>query len=49
MDAQLETRARHDEDDAVSLKTQKAALPLYATRIKVYPRAVTGTGAGEQT
>jgi cytochrome c oxidase accessory protein FixG len=46
MDAQLETRDkatdRHDEDDAVSLKTQKAALPLYATRIKVYPRAVTG-------
>jgi cytochrome c oxidase accessory protein FixG len=38
MDAQLKDR----DDDAVSLKTQKAALPLYATRIKVYPRAVTG-------
>ncbi len=38
MDAQLKER----DDDAVSLKAQKAALPLYATRIKVYPRAVTG-------
>jgi len=38
MDAQLKDR----DDDAVSLKTQKAALPLYATRIKVYPRAVGG-------
>ncbi len=38
MDAQLKER----DDDAVSLKAQKAALPLYVTRIKVYPRAVTG-------
>jgi cytochrome c oxidase accessory protein FixG len=34
---------RLPDDDAVSLRTHKAALPLYATRIKVYPRAVTGT------
>ena len=34
---------RLPDDDAVSLRTRKAALPLYATRIKVYPRAVTGT------
>ena len=33
---------RLPDDDAVSLRTRKAALPLYATRIKVYPRAVTG-------
>lgn len=32
----------HDDDDAVSLRTQRAALPLYVTRIKVYPRAVSG-------
>src|SRR4029450_1788927 len=38
MDAQLKAK----DDDAVSLKAQKAALPLYATRIKVYPRAVSG-------
>ena len=31
----------HD-DEAVSLRTAKAALPLYLTRIKVYPRAVAG-------
>lgn len=29
-------------DDVVSLRAQKAALPLYITRIKVYPRAVAG-------
>jgi cytochrome c oxidase accessory protein FixG len=40
MDAQL--KAKDEDDDAVSLKAQKAALPLYATRIKVYPRAVSG-------
>ncbi len=34
---------RLPEDDAVSVRTRKVALPLYATRIKVYPRAVTGT------
>ncbi len=33
---------RHKDDDAVSLRTAKAALPLYLTRIKVYPRAVRG-------
>jgi cytochrome c oxidase accessory protein FixG len=30
------------DDDAVSLRIQKAELPLYVTRIKVYPRAVRG-------
>ena len=34
--------ARLKDDDAVSLKSQKAELPLYLTRIKVYPRAITG-------
>ena len=34
--------ARLQDDDPVSLRTQKADLPLYATRIKVYPRAVRG-------
>ena len=34
---------RVPDDDAVSLRIHKAALPLYATRIKVYQRAVTGT------
>ncbi len=29
-------------DDFVSLRAQKAKLPLYVTRIKVYPRAVSG-------
>ena len=38
MDAQV----KHKEDDAVSLKAQKAALPLYVSRIKVYPRAIMG-------
>ena len=33
---------RLNDDDAVSLRTAKAAQPLYLTRIKVYPRAVTG-------
>ena len=33
---------RRKDDDAVSLHTAKAALPLYLTRIKVYPRAVRG-------
>jgi cytochrome c oxidase accessory protein FixG len=42
MNAQLKPREQQADDDAVSLKTQKAALPLYATRIKVYPRAVAG-------
>ena len=36
MDAKL-----HDED-AVSLRARKAELPLYITRIKVYPRAIKG-------
>ncbi len=40
MDAQLKAKDR--VDDAVSLRAQKVALPLYATRIKVYPRAVSG-------
>ena len=30
------------DEDAVSLSQRKAELPLYATRIKVYPRAVAG-------
>ncbi|MGD9883610.1 MAG: cytochrome c oxidase accessory protein CcoG [Reyranella sp.] len=34
-------RLQHD-DDAVSLRQQKAELPLYVSRIKVYPRAVGG-------
>jgi cytochrome c oxidase accessory protein FixG len=34
---------RLHDDDAVSLRTRKAELPLYATRIKVYPRAIKGT------
>jgi cytochrome c oxidase accessory protein FixG len=42
MDAQLKAKDSHRDDDAASLKAQKAALPLYATRIKVYPRAVSG-------
>ena len=33
---------RVQDDDAVSLRTAKAALPLYITRIKVYPRAIKG-------
>jgi cytochrome c oxidase accessory protein FixG len=33
---------RLQDDNAVSLRTAKAALPLYLTRIKVYPRAVRG-------
>ena len=36
MDAKLQ------DDDAVSLRTRKAELPLYITRIKVYPRAIKG-------
>ena len=34
---------RLHDDDAISLRTRKAELPLYATRIKVYPRAIKGT------
>jgi cytochrome c oxidase accessory protein FixG len=34
--------ARLQDDDAVSLRTRKAELPLYLTRIKVYPRAIKG-------
>jgi cytochrome c oxidase accessory protein FixG len=33
---------RLHDDDAVSLRQQKAELPLYVSRIKVYPRAVSG-------
>eukprot|EP01034_Spumella_vulgaris_P010236 gene10236-12984_t len=33
---------RVHDDEAVSLRTQKEALPLYVTRIKVYPRAIAG-------
>ena len=33
---------RVQDEDAVSLRTAKAALPLYITRIKVYPRAIKG-------
>jgi polyferredoxin len=33
---------RVQDDDAVSLRTAKAALPLYIARIKVYPRAIKG-------
>src|SRR5262245_45135313 len=33
---------RVHDDDAVSLRRQKAELPLYVSRIKVYPRAITG-------
>ena len=33
---------RFQDDDAVSQRIAKAALPLYLTRIKVYPRAVMG-------
>ena len=29
-------------DDAISTRVQKASLPLYADRIKVYPKAVAG-------
>jgi cytochrome c oxidase accessory protein FixG len=36
----MDNRVRDDE--AVSLRKQKEALPLYVTRIKVYPRAVAG-------
>ncbi|MDP1963905.1 MAG: cytochrome c oxidase accessory protein CcoG [Reyranella sp.] len=34
--------ARLHDDDAVSLRTRKAELPLYISRIKVYPRAIKG-------
>jgi cytochrome c oxidase accessory protein FixG len=34
--------ARPQDDTAVSLRTRKAELPLYISRIKVYPRAVKG-------
>ncbi len=30
------------DDEVTSLRTQKEELPLYVTRIKVYPRAITG-------
>ena len=36
----IDTKVR--DDDAVSLAAQKAELPLYVTRIKVYPRAIAG-------
>ncbi len=36
MDAKLQ------DEDAVSLHTRKAELPLYLTRLKVYPRAIKG-------
>ena len=29
-------------EDAVSVRAQRAAIPLYATRIKVYPKQVAG-------
>jgi hypothetical protein len=32
-----------EPDGAVSTRVQKAAIPLYASRIKVYPKAVAGT------
>ena len=34
--------ARLQDEDAVSLRTRKAELPLYLTRLKVYPRAIKG-------
>jgi cytochrome c oxidase accessory protein FixG len=34
--------ARIQDEDAVSLRTRKTELPLYITRIKVYPRAIKG-------
>ncbi|MBI3196882.1 MAG: cytochrome c oxidase accessory protein CcoG [Rhodospirillales bacterium] len=34
--------ARLQNEDAVSLRTRKAELPLYISRIKVYPRAIKG-------
>ena len=34
--------ARLPDEDAISLRTAKAALPLYITRIKVHPRAIKG-------
>ncbi|MDI1287952.1 MAG: cytochrome c oxidase accessory protein CcoG [Reyranella sp.] len=34
--------ARPQDEDAVSLRTRKAELPLYITRLKVYPRAIKG-------
>ena len=33
---------RVSEDEARSVKQQKAEVPLYVTRLKVYPKAVTG-------
>jgi cytochrome c oxidase accessory protein FixG len=33
---------RVQNDDAISLRKQKAELPLYVSRIKVYPRAIAG-------
>lgn len=37
----MDTRVQ--DDDAVSLRMQREAPPLYAPRIRVYPRAVSGT------
>ena len=34
--------ARLPNEDAISLRIAKAALPLYITRIKVHPRAIKG-------
>lgn len=34
--------ARLKDEEALSLRTRKAELPLYLTRLKVYPRAITG-------
>src|SRR5512143_60749 len=33
---------RLDDDEAVSVSARKAELPLYITRLKVYPRAIAG-------
>ena len=40
MDARL--HEDHTRDEARSVKAQKAELPLYVTRLKVYPRAIVG-------
>jgi cytochrome c oxidase accessory protein FixG len=38
----LDNAQAHAPDDALSTRVQKASLPLYASRIKVYPKAVSG-------
>jgi len=42
-DAQLSDRVVVATEDARSVRDQRAEAPIYANRIKVYPKAVDGT------